>query len=88
MTKDQELIEQVKQAHKAKDLADLCKKIDMSHVTLTKWNTTGKIPDNGTGRQYLKLLLENKKKDAELELYRNLGNTLTAIQNYQKDNQE
>jgi len=83
MTEDQKLIDEVKDAYEAKNLSDLSRKIDIPPITLSKWSNSGKIPDNGTGRQYLKLLLEVRKKDEEIELYRNLSKALKAIKEFQ-----
>jgi len=82
---DRDLIEKVEKAYGAKDLKVLSEIIDMSHVTLTKWKTRNSIPKNGTGRQYLELLLKVKQK---YEPYEKLGTAITEFMNCQKDNQE
>jgi len=81
---DLDLIEAVEKAYEAKDLVDLSKIIDMSHVTLAKWKSNKSIPNNGTGRQYLELLLKVKR---DYEPYIKLGDSISEFMKYQNDNQ-
>lgn len=87
MTEDEKLIDEVRIAFDAKDITDLSQKIGITHITLAKWKNSGKIPDNGTAKKYLKLLLENKRLNDELQLYRKLGQTFNEILNLTKNEQ-
>lgn len=86
MTSDQKLIEDVRKAYNAKDLKELCEMndIEIPHITLLKWNSNG-IPNNGTGKQYLKLLLKIKEQEQEKLMYKNFFDSFKTIMDYQNN---
>lgn len=75
------LIESVQAAYGAKDLTALAVVIDIPYPTLAKWHSQNKIPEQGTGRQYLELHLKHKRLEEEVSAYRDLGTILNKIQN-------
>lgn len=73
---DKELIEEVKKALNVKDLQLLANELDIPRPTLAKWSSTGSISKNGTGRQYLMMILKYKKLENDLNSHINTHNKL------------
>lgn len=88
---DKELIEEIKKALNVKDLQLLADELCIPRPTLAKWSSTGAISKNGTGRQYLMMVLKYKKAEKELVSYKKIVNVDTcnklidAINNLKED---
>lgn len=74
---DKELIEEVKKALNVKDLQLLANELDIPRPTLAKWSSTGSISKNGTGRQYLMMVLKYKNLENDLNSCKKIVNIET-----------
>lgn len=80
---DKELIDAVRVAYGAKHIKDFenVEEVKVPYSTLSKWYQADKIAENGTGRQYLELLLICKDKDKEIAAR---DEKLSTIKNFKK----
>lgn len=75
---DKELIEEVKKALNVKDLQLLADNLSIPRPTIAKWSSSGTISKNGTGRQYLIMVLKFKKIEKDLESFKKIVNIDTC----------